>query len=136
MGDARIEIEDFLVGLTILKPTDADTRSTTATRWYRWLPAVIGITFFLAALWILGRAGSMGPEATSEIRQQQITANPIENPVLSAAISPDGKYVAYADLSGLFLRLTDTGELHEVSLPDGFQVIEVDWFPEGTDLLF
>jgi len=52
--------------------------------------------------------------------QHSITSNPPENPVYTAVISPDGRYVAYADFTGVFVRLLDTGETHSLSLPDGF----------------
>ena len=96
----------------------------------------MGVAFLLVALWMVGRSDRIGPRPGSEAQQLQLTANPIENPVVSAAISPDGRYLAYADLSGLFLRPMDTGETHRVILPEGFEVREVDWFPEGTNLLF
>ena len=65
----------------------------------------------------------------------QLTANAEELSVTSAAISPDGKYLAYADPRGLFLRLMATGETHPVDLPEGFLVEEVDWFPSAARLL-
>jgi serine/threonine protein kinase len=59
------------------------------------------------------------PEARM-LLQRTVTANPPENPVYAAAISPDGRYLAYADLTGVFLRLLETGERHSLPLPDGF----------------
>ncbi len=55
-----------------------------------------------------------------ELVERQITANPIEEPVFRAAISPDGKYLAYADVSGIHLRVIDTGETHTLAVPEGF----------------
>jgi serine/threonine protein kinase len=55
------------------------------------------------------------PEPTS----QQITANPSDDPAVEAAISPDGKYLAYTDLGGLHLRLLQTGETHSLPVPEG-----------------
>jgi hypothetical protein len=49
---------------------------------------------------------------------QQITANPIDDPAVIAAISPDGKYLAYTDLTGLHLRLMQTGETHSLPVPE------------------
>ncbi len=59
------------------------------------------------------------PEARV-LLQRSVTANPPENPVYAAAISPDGKYLAYADLTGVFVRLLATGETHSLPLPEGF----------------
>jgi eukaryotic-like serine/threonine-protein kinase len=55
-----------------------------------------------------------------EIIQRQVTANPVNDSVYSAAISGDGKQVAYTDLRGVHIRLIDTGEVYNVSLPPGF----------------
>jgi serine/threonine protein kinase len=54
---------------------------------------------------VLGRwTSGHRPEPRRVTTQRQLTASPTENQVMSAAISPDGKYVAYADHTGLFLR--------------------------------
>jgi serine/threonine protein kinase len=52
--------------------------------------------------------------------QHSLTTNPPENPVYAATISPDGRYLAYADFTGVFVRLLETGETHSLPLPDGF----------------
>ena len=52
--------------------------------------------------------------------RRQVTANPGEDPVLGAAISPDGQYLAYADLTGVHLKLIATGETRSLPLPPGF----------------
>jgi eukaryotic-like serine/threonine-protein kinase len=54
------------------------------------------------------------------LMQRSITANPTENPVYTAAISPDGRYLAYADFTGVFVRLLETGETHSLPLPQSF----------------
>jgi DNA-binding winged helix-turn-helix (wHTH) protein len=73
--------------------------------------------------------------APSEI---QLTANPPEDYVTIAAISPDGKYVAYVDQIALLVRSVESGEVRTVALPADFlaaQIWEVRWFPEGGKLL-
>jgi len=54
------------------------------------------------------------------LQQRSITANPAENPVYAAAISPDVRYLAYADFTGVFVRLLETGETHSLAVPEGF----------------
>ena len=56
-------------------------------------------------------------------------------PVSSAAISPDGKYLAFSDDTGSYLRQIDTGETHPLALPDGFKAKPVSWFPDGSHIL-
>lgn len=57
------------------------------------------------------------PQALS---QRQLTANPAEMPVHTAAISADGKHLAYSDSSGFYIRLLETGETDPLKLPPGF----------------
>ena len=50
----------------------------------------------------------------------------------NAAISSDGKYLAFSDDTGFYLRQVDTGETHPLTLPEGFKAKPVGWFPDGT----
>ena len=68
-------------------------------------------------------------------QERRITANPAEAPIRAAVVSPDGKYLAYADTTGLYLRQIDTGELHRLSLPTDFRATPSSWFPDGAHLL-
>jgi serine/threonine protein kinase/Tol biopolymer transport system component len=72
------------------------------------------------------------------VSERQLTHNPWENEVINAAISPDGKYVAYTDSKGLHLSVIETGEFHDVPLPEELRthVWEVTWFPDGQKLIF
>jgi DNA-binding winged helix-turn-helix (wHTH) protein len=74
------------------------------------------------------------PHSPSEIRQRRLTANAQDNPVLGSVISTDGKYLAFSDKTGFYLRQIDTGETHPVSLPHGFNAAPVSWYPDGTHL--
>ena len=59
--------------------------------------------------WIAStRRGPAGPPRQATLTQ--LTANPPDLPVTSAQISPDGKYLAYADPTGIQVRVIDTGE--------------------------
>ncbi len=55
-----------------------------------------------------------------ELLQRQLTTSAIENPVIAAAVSPDGQHLAYSDPTGVYLRLLETGETHALRLPAGF----------------
>jgi serine/threonine protein kinase len=84
--------------------------------------AVIAIVAILAiaagvVLWRLSVPANPGARM---LMQRSITANPPENPVYAAAISPDGKSLAYADFTGVFVRLLETGETHSLPLPQSF----------------
>src|SRR5713101_859288 len=92
---------------------------------------------FLSALviavlvWALWRH----PSRRTEVIERKLTANSSENSVSSAAISPDRRYLAYADNTGIFLKLIRTGEAHPLPLPPDFSARVDDWFPDGSHVL-
>jgi Tol biopolymer transport system component/DNA-binding winged helix-turn-helix (wHTH) protein len=78
-----------------------------------------------------------GHRSAASIRftERRLTGNPVNDPILTAAISPDGKYLVFADRAGLFLRVVGTGETHSVALPDSLKTSHVNWFPDGSHVL-
>lgn len=66
--------------------------------------------------------------------ERQLTANPEGMPVTSAVISPDGKYLAYTDRTGFYLRLLSSGETHPMPLPKGFEPVAESWFPDSVHM--
>lgn len=95
------------------------------------LAAVVLVSAGLLAGWRLGRTSPPAPTAAS----RQLTANPLKAPVKSAALSPDGKLLAYADQTGLYLKQVSTGETHPLGMPDHVNLFPVGWFPDGSHLL-
>jgi serine/threonine protein kinase len=96
-------------------------KPSVARRWQVALAAVVLATVLLAVL-VASKAGLLTwlpPRPPPEPTLQQITANPSDDPAVEAAISPDGKYLAYTDLGGLHLRLLQTGETHSLPVPEG-----------------
>jgi DNA-binding winged helix-turn-helix (wHTH) protein/Tol biopolymer transport system component len=75
------------------------------------------------------------PPRHTDIIERKLTSNSSENSVSSAAVSPDGKYLAYSDNTGVYLKLIRTGEVHPVPLPANFSARVDDWFPDGSHLL-
>jgi len=84
-----------------------------------------------ALVWTMWRLS----ERPTEVVEHKLTASLSENSVSSAAVSPDGKYLAYADNTGIYLKLIRTGETHSVPLPPNFSAHVNDWFPDGSHLL-
>jgi DNA-binding winged helix-turn-helix (wHTH) protein/Tol biopolymer transport system component len=76
--------------------------------------------------------GSSAPHLATE---ERITSNPPEAPVQNAVVSRDGKYLAFHDNLGLYLRQITNGETRAWSLPKDFVAWPDDWFPDGTHLL-
>lgn len=77
-----------------------------------------------------------GRSATTQltVTERRLTANPDDTPVTSSVISPDGKYLAYTDRTGFYLRQVSSGETHPVSLPKGFEPLAESWFPDSVHL--
>lgn len=71
------------------------------------------------------------------MRERQLTHTSSENRTLSGEISPDGKYLLFADTKGLHLSVIDSGEVHDLSLPQEIQtgLWDVAWFPDGEKVL-
>lgn len=70
-----------------------------------------------------------------EMIERKLTTNSSENSISGVAISPDRKYFAYSDRTGVYLKLMRAGETQAVPLPAGFSARVDDWFPDGSHLL-
>jgi DNA-binding winged helix-turn-helix (wHTH) protein len=68
-------------------------------------------------------------------KERPLTANPEDTPVTSAVLSPDGRYLAYTDATGFYLREVDSGETHVVPLEKGFEPLAESWFPDHLHLV-
>jgi len=90
--------------------------------------APIVVAVLVWAVWRL-------PVRRKDTIERKLTSNSSENSVSSAGISPDGKYLAYSDNTGIYLKLIRTGETHPVPLPPNFSAHVGDWFPDGSHLL-
>jgi serine/threonine protein kinase len=77
-------------------------------------------------------------QASPVLNVRQITRNSSQNSVVSGAISPDGKYLAYSDLMGMHIESLATGETVDVPQPPALAHREVTWsimagwLPDGT----
>jgi eukaryotic-like serine/threonine-protein kinase len=74
-------------------------------------------------------------------RQRKLTNNSPDNPLQGQAlISPDGKYLAYADRLGIHVQLIETGQTTTVPQPEGFDAKDsywsiAAWFPSSKEFL-
>jgi serine/threonine protein kinase len=102
------------------------------------LAAAAALVFVLAV--VLRRSA---PEAShvSDLSQRKLTSNSAENPIEGGGvISPDAKYLAYADHLGIHLQLIETAETTTIPQPEGFDPRNsywsiAGWFPSSTELL-
>jgi DNA-binding winged helix-turn-helix (wHTH) protein/Tol biopolymer transport system component len=107
----------------------------------RWA-LVLGVAFVaLLVTSVILRLGRVRPPAglsSPEPKLRQLTTNSFENRVLSGAISPDGKYLAYTDANGIRLELVATGETRVIPQPEELEGKQVywevvgTWFPDST----
>ncbi len=94
--------------------------STTTDSMTRWtIPALVVIVLAAAAWYFIPRPGR-GGDPLRDLTPTQVTASPPGSPVTTTAISPDGKYLAYADYEGIYFRLLSSGEDHRLELEEGF----------------
>jgi DNA-binding winged helix-turn-helix (wHTH) protein/Tol biopolymer transport system component len=113
------------------QPTDRRRRSTA------FLIAGLGVLAVgIPAAVSLLQSGTAKQDA-SERRgtELRVTSNAPEAPVEHAVVSPDGKYLAYSDPTGLYLRVIASGETRRWGVPKDFIAIATGWFPDGTHLL-
>ena len=100
--------------------------------WYWVLAAACVLALVSYGALVAWRRANTPPPLAVE---QRITANPREAPITAAVMSPDGKYVAYSDTTGVYIRHIDTGEVRPLQLPKGFNAIPTSWFPDDSRLL-
>ena len=107
---------------------------------HRWPLALAGLLVLVAASglgWLLTHRGP--PQPSAEFTQKRLTFNSSENPIDNAAISPDGKYLAYSDPAGIHVKLLSTGDERLIPKPAGVpseaEWFLDSWFPDSTQLL-
>jgi len=109
-------------------------RAPVRRHWLLWIVGLLALILSaLAVAWVVSRRA----ETPSDITERQLTANPFEDFVRAAAISPDGKHVAYVDQTGLYLRSIESGEIRAVLVPAELRdrIAGLRWFPDGGKLL-
>jgi DNA-binding winged helix-turn-helix (wHTH) protein/Tol biopolymer transport system component len=94
------------------------------------IAAIVLIVLAAGAIWLSRREAPHLPAT-----EKRVTSNSPDAPIQSADVSPDGKYVAYTDPTGLYLRHIATGETHLWGVPKDFIAYPNSWFPDGTHLL-
>jgi Tol biopolymer transport system component len=100
------------------------------------------ILLFATAVFRYANRQPQSTAALPEIKLRQLTTNSSENAVKSGAISPDGKYLAYADRVGMHLKLIATSETRTIPQPHEIKSNSVEWgigglswFRDGTRFL-
>jgi Tol biopolymer transport system component len=106
--------------------------------WRLWLAgSLVVVLAGLAVAWFF--LHRTAPQPATELTKTRLTFNSSEDPVFFVAISADGKYLAYSDLSGIHVKLLSNGEERLIPRPAEVPVSAywgvVSWFPDDTQLL-
>lgn len=96
----------------------------------RWLIAVSVLLVVGSLSWYFGHLRS-----AAGIVETQLTSRAPELPIEAASISPDGKYMAFADHEGLWLQVIETQAMHKLKAPEMFSVTKIAWLPNSTALM-
>jgi DNA-binding winged helix-turn-helix (wHTH) protein len=122
------------------KPASPTAGKTRGAAWRSWPLSLAGLAALVCIAVVVG-IGPMGlrrAKTTSaksrEWTSTQITTNDSDNPVSTAAISPNGDWLAYADNTGISVREIHTGRTRLLKAP-GFRVTRLAWFSDETQLL-
>jgi Tol biopolymer transport system component/DNA-binding winged helix-turn-helix (wHTH) protein len=103
--------------------------------WLTAASAMISVALACMGIWTALR----GTVRRAELHVRQLTTNSPEDEVWHPIISPDGKYLAYADFAGIQVRLIATGESHLLPRPPVLNSADAwfpsAWFPDGTRIL-
>ena len=96
-------------------------------RHWRSVPAALTVALALTGSAILMWFFPRRPESLPQFNQQKLTANAQDSPVFNAAVSPDGKYLGYADPQGIHLQFVATGGVKTLALPPGLEQTNGIW---------
>jgi serine/threonine protein kinase/Tol biopolymer transport system component len=135
-------ISSGTTGQTISSDTQQRQSSVAAAtgRKRTWITAGAAVLILLLSgvyAWRLGIQSA--PPSKPAMTQRQLTTNSLGHGVKGAAISPDGKYLAYSDDAGLHIKLVETGEMRTLPLPAEVESAHATWMPaawspDGTQL--
>ena len=102
---------------------------------------VVSLSAFLLIASAVAWYNQRETSSHAELRQRQLTANSSENAVAGGSLSTDGRYLAYADLKGVHIKVIETGKTSTVHQPDELKGLQVNWnivsswFAHGTGFI-
>jgi Tol biopolymer transport system component len=97
-------------------------------RHWQWTTAVAALVAACLSVW-------WWQQARNRPSFRQITTLVPENRATAAAISPDGKLAAYANVDGIFLRSMQNGNTKALSTPADYVVDRLAWFADNRRLV-
>ena len=123
-----------------LKSLRKDRESKSGTRKWAFAAAIIAAIVIAGVIFWFGRHRTTASQIAEAPVLKQLTTNSFENRVTSGAISPDGRYLAYSDTKGMYIKLIVSGETHIVPVPEklkgrnvGWECVQ--WFPDSAGFI-
>jgi serine/threonine protein kinase len=109
-------------------------------RWRVMTTTGVAALFMVSAAFWFARRPARSPATLPLIKLRQLTSNSSENTVGGGALSPDGRYLAYADSLGIHVRQLETGVTQTIPAPPEVKSNKLDWaagtwFPDGKSFL-
>jgi serine/threonine protein kinase len=95
------------------------------TRWRELAAGIVAVLMTASAVLWFGKRSPSAP--VPDLKLRQLTTNSPENDVISGTISPDGKYLAYSDASGMQIQNIESGERQAVTLPESLNGDKAEW---------
>lgn len=113
-------------------------------RFQRWMlaAAFFGLVFIATGTFWFSRRQIVTSKSSVDVKLVQLTANSPENQVTGGAISPNGKYLAYADAKGMHVKLIGSDESVSIPQPQAvpnssgsWEILPMAWFPDNQRFL-
>jgi serine/threonine protein kinase len=114
------------VGAGLARPREGTRRGGPYKAMVATLAGAVVITAAVLAYWLTRPAAPL-----PQLKERRLTANASENAVNAGAISPDGKYLAYSDHTGMHVKLIQTGQILSIPQPEGRATELNNWWPNG-----
>ena len=111
-SDRYASAADLLVALEDLRVKPSHRR--------RWVAAAVAALAAALGLAAGAKLGWFGVASPVDLTPRQVTANPPEDPIMQASLSPDGQTMAYADFAGIHLRPIGGGQARLIAPPAGY----------------
>jgi serine/threonine protein kinase/Tol biopolymer transport system component len=111
-------------------PKDANARAKFI---YGLLAAITLLALGVGWFWFKGKQSA----TRRTFSEEKVTHNLAENSDWGGSISPDGRYATYVDHKGLHLTAIESGESHDIALPEELRthLVDATWFPDGEKLI-
>jgi eukaryotic-like serine/threonine-protein kinase len=138
LGSSSAFKSDVISRGRLERQSTTTTAATSRKRTWMGVGAAV-LILVLAGIFLWRLRTQPSPSNKPAMTQRQLTTNSAGHGVKGAAISPDGKYLAYADDAGLHIKLVETGEIRTLPLPAEAESahgtwMPAAWSPDGTQL--